>query len=265
MVEQVYELFALKYAELARQARQNFIFQDIHDGPMPLAYYVWVARSATRTVVIDTGFSAECGARRERRILRDTGAALALIGVDVGAVGEVVLTHMHYDHAGNFAAFPRATFHLQDREMAYATGRYMAHGRLRAPFDVEEVTGLVRQVYKGKVAFHDGDAELAPGLTLHLVGGHSHGLQIVRVRTRRGWVVVASDAVHFYANLRTGNPYPIVLNVGELFEGYRLCRRLADSEHHLVPGHDPLVLERYPPPRPELAGIVACLHEPPVS
>ena len=114
----------------------------------------------------------------------------------------MIVTHLHYDHVGNFEIFPRATFHLQDREMAYATGRYMCHQRLRMPFDVENVTGMVRELYRGRVAFHDGDEELASGLSLHLVGGHSHGLQFVRVHTARGWVVVASDAAHFYANWR---------------------------------------------------------------
>jgi glyoxylase-like metal-dependent hydrolase (beta-lactamase superfamily II) len=86
------------------------------------------------------------------------------------------------------------------------------------------------------------------------VGGHSDGLQFVRVHTRRGWVVLASDAIHFYANVETGNPFPIVFNVGDMMEGWARCRRLADSKDHVVPGHDPLVRARYPAPSPELEG-----------
>jgi glyoxylase-like metal-dependent hydrolase (beta-lactamase superfamily II) len=109
------------------------------------------------------------------------------------------------------------------------------------------------------VAFHDGDAEIASGISVHRVGGHSHGLQIVRVHTARGWVVVASDAVHFYANMETGNPFPIVFNVGDMMEGWATCRRLADSEQHIVPGHDPLVTARYPAPAAELEGLAVLL------
>jgi hypothetical protein len=147
--------------------------------------------------------------------------------------------------------------------MAYATGRHMCHARLRMPFDVENVVDMVREVYRGRVAFHAGDAEIAPGISVHLVGGHSHGLQIVRVHTERGWVVVASDAVHFYANMETGNPFPIVFNVGDMMEGWETCRRLADSEHHIVPGHDPLVMQRYPAPAADLEGIAVRLDVPP--
>ena len=261
----VYELFAIKYATHERGAHENFVFRDVHDAPMPLDYYVWVARSAERTFVIDTGFSEETGRRRERTILRNPREGLAAIGVDAAAVEHVILTHMHYDHVGNFEIFPRATFHLQDREMAYATGRYMCHGRLRAPFDVENVTGLVRELYRGRVAFHDGFEQLDSGLSVHLVGGHSHGLQIVRVLTARGWVVIASDAAHFYAHMETGNPFPIVLNVGEMLEGHRTCHKLADSPRHVVPGHDPLVLRRYPAPSRELEGIAARLDAMPAE
>ena len=261
-----YELFAVKYAHHARSAHENVIFRDIHDGPMPLDYYIWIARSAERTVVIDTGFDAATAARRERPLLRGVGEALALLDVDARAVEDVVITHLHYDHVGDFGAFPRARLHLQDREMAYATGRYMSHARLRTPFDVEHVTAMVREVHAGRVEFHDGDDELDSGLSLHRVGGHSDGLQVVRVWTRRGWVVIASDATHFYANLLTGNPFPLVLDVGAMLEGHRRCLRLAGgSADHVVPGHDPLVLARYPEVTPDLAGIACRLDVSPMS
>ena len=254
-----YELFAVKYATHERGAHENFVFRDMHDAPMPLDFYVWVARSPERTFVIDTGFSEETGRRRDRSILRNPRDGLAAIGIDAGEVEHVIVSHMHYDHVGNFEIFPRATFHLQDREMAYATGRLMCHARLRMPFDVESVTGMVRELYRGRVEFHDGFEQLDSGLSVHLLGGHSHGLQIVRVFTARGWVVIASDAAHLYAHMETGNVFPIVLDVGEMLEGHRICRRLADSARHIVPGHDPLVLERYPAPSRELEGIAARL------
>jgi glyoxylase-like metal-dependent hydrolase (beta-lactamase superfamily II) len=90
---------------------------------MTLDYYVWVARNAARTVVIDTGFNEQAARRRKREFLRRPADGLKLVGVDAREVRDVVLTHLHYDHAGNFELFPRATFHLQDLEMSYATGR----------------------------------------------------------------------------------------------------------------------------------------------
>ncbi len=262
-----YEIYAVKYAHLERTAAENFLGgvsggisgDDPHDGPMPLDYFVWAIRNEERTVILDTGFDKEMGKQRGRDHLRCPGDGLALIGIDPAAIEDVVISHMHYDHAGNEALFPNATYHVQDSEMAFCTGRHMCHGALSQPFSPGDVAAMVRRLFAGRVRFHDGDDELAPGITLHRIGGHTMGLQVVRVRTRRGWVVLASDATHFYANMDRARPFPLVFDVGEMLEGYKTLTRLADSPDHIVPGHDPLVLEYYPPAKPGLEGIVARL------
>ncbi|HEY8067369.1 MAG TPA: N-acyl homoserine lactonase family protein [Burkholderiales bacterium] len=259
MSEPRYEVYAIKYAHHARRASENFIGGDPHDGPMPLDYFVWLIRGEGREIVVDTGFSAPMAAKRQRDHLRCPAQALGLLDADAKKIKDVVITHLHYDHVGNFDLFPAATFHLQDLEMHYATGRHMGQPVFSGAYEVEEVVGMVRRAYAGRVRFHDGDAELAPGISLHLIGGHTMGLQVVRVATRRGRVVVASDASHFYANMEQARPFPIVYSVADMVEGYGRLRELADSPAHVIPGHDPLVLERYPAPSKALQGIVARL------
>jgi glyoxylase-like metal-dependent hydrolase (beta-lactamase superfamily II) len=260
-----YEVYAIRYATLARTAAENFIGGDPHEAGMPLDYYVWLARNAARTVVIDTGFNESAGRRRGRALLRDPVESLKLVGVDPDGVRDVIITHLHYDHVGNFDRFPQATFHLQDLEMSFATGRHMAVGHFAYAYEVEEVVGMVRRVYQGRVTFHDGDAEIAPGLTVHHIGGHTLGIQSVRVWTRVGWIVLASDASHYYANMEEGRPFPIVVDVARMVDGWRRLRTLASAPHHVVPGHDPLVMRRYPAPRPDLEGIAVRLDGEPRS
>jgi glyoxylase-like metal-dependent hydrolase (beta-lactamase superfamily II) len=254
-----YEVYAVKYAHHERRASHNFIGGDPHDGPMPLDYFVWLVRGQGREIVVDTGFSAAMAAKRGRQHLRCPTEGLRLLGVNSSELRDVVITHLHYDHVGGFELFPRATFHLQEREMGYATGRYMCQECFRGAFEAEDVVGMVRRVYDGRVRFHDGDAEVMPGVSLHLIGGHTMGLQAVRVATRRGAVVLASDASHFYANMEQVRPFPIVWSVAEMVDGYRRLRELAESPDHIIPGHDPLVLQRYPAPSAALEGIVARL------
>src|SRR6266566_4837281 len=182
MAEFDYELFAIRYATRDARRGAHFIGGDPHDGPMPMDYFVWVAKGGGRTFVIDTGFNAEVSEKRQRTFLRCPVEALAALGIDGSAVEDVILTDLHYDHVGNFDRFPKARFHLQERELAYATGRYMRYPRLSHSFEVEDVCGIVRLNYAGRVMFYNGDAELAPGLTVHAVGGHSAGLQFVRSR-----------------------------------------------------------------------------------
>lgn len=258
-----YEAYAIRYATREGIRRDNFIGGDPHDGPMPMDYFVWVVVGPERRFVIDCGFTAEISARRKRTYLRDPVQALTLLDIHSDDVTDVILTHLHYDHVGNFDRFPRARFHLQERELAYATGKYMRHPFLSHSFEVEDVVGVVRLNYRGRITFHDGDVELAPGVSLHLAPGHSAGLQFVSVATQRGRLVLASDVTHYYENMDSGRPYTTTLHVGETLESYEKVRAIAASPNHIVPGHDPLVMQLYPAPRPELDGIAVRLDVPP--
>jgi len=262
-----FEIYAIRYAyHDGRRAADNYVGPvDLHDADSNLDYFVWLIRRGGETYVVDTGFGAEAARQRGRTLLQRPAEGLALLGVDAASVGHVIITHMHYDHAGTLDDFPAATIHVQDAEPAYATGRCMCHPTLRHPYYVEDVVTFVRKLYDGRVVFHKGDVELAPGLSLHLVGGHTAGLQIARVWTRRGWVVLASDATHLYGNIDNGIPFPAVYNVGDMLEGHHTARRLADSDAHVVPGHDPLVMQRYPAPSEALRGKVVRLDVAPTQ
>ncbi len=244
----MYEVFALRYAHFAERTQgANFIFPDDHAAAMPIDFYLWAIRGEGRVIVLDTGFDEAASRRRGRAWLRSPLDALRGIGINPAGVEDVVLSHMHWDHAGHWEAFPKARFHLQEAEMAYCTGRCMCHEPLRRAFDVEHVQTAVAHVFKERVAFHAGTAEIAPGISLHLVGGHSGGQQIVRVPTARGAVVLASDAAHFWANILKRNPFPLLHNLERMIEGWVTCEALADGPDHIIPGHDPEVLRRFPP------------------
>jgi glyoxylase-like metal-dependent hydrolase (beta-lactamase superfamily II) len=255
----IYQVYALKYAERDARRAEHFIGGDPHDAPMPMDYFVWAVVGAVATWVVDTGFGEADAQRRRRRLVRSAAAALATIDIDAATVTDVILTHLHYDHAGGLAQFPAARFHVQDREMAFATGRHMTRPALNHGFTADHVADLVHAVHQGRVVFHAGDDELADGLSVHLIGGHTDGMQVVRVRTGTGRLVLASDATHYYENIEAGRPFPIVFDVGAMVEGYETLRRLAAPGGAVIPGHDPAVLERYPPAGPGLEGIVARL------
>lgn len=226
---------------------------------MPMDYFVWAVVSDDHTWVVDTGFGQEDADRRKRRLLRSATEGLALIGVDAVTAPSVILTHLHYDHVGGFDQFPNARFHLQDREMAFATGRHMTTHTQAHSFTSRHVPEMVMAVHDRRVDFHDGDAELAPGLSVHLLGGHTDGLQVVRVYRRSGWLVLASDATHYHENMNASRPFPIVFDVDAMVAGYDRLRELAGRDGTIVPGHDPMVFERHAPADPALSGTVARL------
>jgi glyoxylase-like metal-dependent hydrolase (beta-lactamase superfamily II) len=141
----------------------------------------------------------------------------------------------------------------------------MLHPFLSHAFEVEDVVGMVRLSYRGRVVFHNGDAELAPGVRLHLAGGHSAGLQFVSVYTQRGWLILASDVTHYFEHMESGRPFTPTFHVGDTLEGYERLRALAPSPDHIVPGHDPLVMQTYPPANAELKDIAVRLDVSPTK
>ena len=261
---ETWEVSAIRYGTKAdRKRHENFIDADPHDGFMPLDYFIWALRNEEQTIVVDTGFDEAEGRRRNRAIERAPREGLGMLGIDAAKVQDVIITHLHYDHAGTVGHFPEARFHVQEQEMRFATGPHMARRAFATPYTPDHVCDLVRKVFHGKVVFHDGDRVIAPGVSVHLLGGHTMGLQCVRVRTRRGWVVLASDGAHFYENMERSAPFPIVFSVADMLAGHNRMVDLAESPDHIIPGHDPLAAKLYPAQSEGLEGIVARLDAPP--
>ncbi|WP_454829826.1 N-acyl homoserine lactonase family protein [Paraburkholderia xenovorans] len=259
-----YEVYAIRYASVDRPTRSNFLYgQDPHDdSTMPMDFYVWLIRGENRVVLVDTGFNDISSSMRGRQYSCKPEVTLQGLGVHVEQVADLIITHMHYDHAGSVDVYPQVRIHLQESEMQYATGRCMCDKKTNHFFYVEDVKTLVGKVYEGNVQFHDGASDIYPGIQIERVGGHTAGLQIVRVHTRRGWIVLASDAAHYYRNFEEGNPFPAIHDENEMAVGYDTIRRLAASADHIIPGHDPEVARRYPQVRDLHA---FSLHEAPLA
>jgi glyoxylase-like metal-dependent hydrolase (beta-lactamase superfamily II) len=263
--DQIYDLYSLKFArQPSRRASSNFLNSapDQHDGVMPMDFYIWIAHNRHRTVVVDTGFNSSSPSAAGREMICDPVDALEALGMPASAVRHILYTHLHWDHAGNIGRFPAARFHVQEAEMQFATGPCMCEPSLRNAFDVEDVIAMVRSVYASRVQFHDGDATAFPGIDLILMPGHSVGMQAVRVVTRRGPVLLASDVSHFYANFMLRHPFRLTVDMMATLRSYNLLMDIAGSVDRIIPGHDPKVQLIYP--SIEVNGIqLSCLHEEP--
>ncbi|WDR01578.1 FCD domain-containing protein [Devosia algicola] len=201
MADDQYEVFALKYAERNGRTRaDSFQFDDDHASPHAMDYYIWVLRNHARTILVDTGYDTREATRRGRPILSEPIGMLKRLGIAPTDITDLIVTHLHYDHAGSLDQFEHARFHLQQAELGFAVSPCMCHPVLRAPFTAEHVCTAVKQLYSGKLTFHDGSAQIVPGVRVHRVGGHSSGLQIVEVDTANGPLILASDASHYYEN-----------------------------------------------------------------
>lgn len=242
-----WEVFAIRYADQQNRTRARaFLMDDNHNAPYPIDFYIWLLRRGEEVILVDTGFDGVEAGKRGFELRQEIGPALAPFGLTPDDITKLIVTHLHFDHAGGLHLFPNAMLYLQAAEMAYATGPCMCHDVLRAPFTGAHVCEAVKALYAGKLVFFDGDAEVADGVTVHAIGGHSKGLQAVRVRTEAGWMVLASDAAHFYENYERRVPFPLVVDVEAMLNGFDRLTALASTPELVVPGHDPLVRQYFP-------------------
>lgn len=242
-------VYALRFAHREASARREHFYRshDCTDEAMPIDYYVWLIAGRGRAVVVDTGFSrAVAEARGSRDYLASPAELLDRVGVAASRVDHVVITHLHYDHTGTIVDFAAAAVHVQRRELDYWRSPMGERGDNPHLIEAADHALLAELEDAGRLVVHDGDAEPVAGVHLHLVGGHTQGLQVVEVSTPGGAVVLASDATHFYDNIRNDRPYSIVDHLPSMYGAFDLVNALAASPAHVVPGHDPLVLKSFP-------------------
>lgn len=259
------EVLAIRYASIIRPTFEVFSDAAGDDTPMGMDYFFWVIRTGGRAIVVDTGCPPETCRARGRTVTLPVAEGLALAGVDPDSVSDVIMTHLHWDHAGSSSLFPAAQFHLQAAELEHVTSAAMDDPAHRAIFDEGDASAFAALAAAGRVSFSHERTQIAPGVVVHRIGGHTPGSQVVQAQTARGRLVLLSDAAHYYANFEQRRPFSVQYDQGALLEAYDRLPVLADGPDGLIPGHDPLVLERYPSASAAAAGHIARLDLAPRS
>jgi glyoxylase-like metal-dependent hydrolase (beta-lactamase superfamily II) len=244
-----YEVHAVRYATLVASRGDLFYRHAAYgepDSEVEMAYWFWLLRDADDVIVVDCGYDPAAGARRGRTLLCAPIDAMRELGVEPESVSDVVVTHLHYDHIGNLAAFPNATLTVPRRELEFWTSPVASRVQFASHVEPDEIALVRRAVADGRVRLTDGTEQILDGVTAIQIGGHSAGQQVTVVRGRSGDVALASDAVHFYEELELERPFAVMHDLERMYDAYGLLKGLARTGTTVVPGHDPGVQERFP-------------------
>lgn len=209
--------------------------------PVRLIYPFWVLVYPDGVTLIDIGFPAGFGSHRGIDHTVEPEEMLAALSVDVEDVSKVIVSHLHFDHFTAPERFPNAHYYIQREDVEYFAGRGRTHP-IASIADFDSVDALPSLIDAGRVTLLDGDARIAPGVSVALVGGHTPGSQITIVQTSAGPLVFACDASHFYENLDTRTTSAIYHDYDSYQRAFRAIET-ASANGRWFPGHDPLLLD----------------------
>jgi glyoxylase-like metal-dependent hydrolase (beta-lactamase superfamily II) len=254
-------VYALRFAYRTDSERGEHFYghdADCH-GNYPIDYFVWAICRDDDVVLVDAGFTVETAKRRGARVyLHSPAELLNMLGREPDEVSHVILSHLHYDHTGTIGQFPNAMAHLQRREHDFWQSPMALRGSYPHLVEPGDLAEIAERAADGRLSLEEGDWSLDEQISVHLVGGHTPGLQVVRVATAHHPVVLAADASHFYENLENDRPYGIVHELPRMYEAFDRLHELAGVGGTIVPGHDPRVRERHDA-LPGLDGLVYSL------
>ncbi len=249
--DDLYEVVIVRYgtrSTLRSDVYLNYAVYGAEDASIEMDYFIWIVRNEHRTIIVDTGYSVAGGASRGRTPLITPPEAWGHLGIDLDDEVTVVLSHAHYDHAGNLAALPNAHIVVAESEIDFWLGPLARRAQFHHSADTDGLAALARARAGGRVETFSGATTVAPGVEVLEVGGHTPAQAVVRVETAAGPVLLASDSVHYYEELEADMPFTHASDLPEMYQAFDLISGLIASGQiaHLVPGHDPSTLARFP-------------------
>ena len=259
-----YQVSIVKYGHRSTTRSDVYLNYAVYgesDEPIDMDYFFWVIRNSERTVLVDTGFSRAGGKARARTFLLDPEDAFARAGVNPADGPQILLTHGHYDHIGNVSLFPTSRIVMARREFDFWTGPHAGKPLFHHSVENTEIDHLVDAEAAGRVTLFDTSLQVAPGIRIVEVGGHTPGQSVVFVDTDEGTVLLASDAVHYYEEFERDMIFTSVADLVAMYDCFASIRNLVETGEvaHVVSGHDPATLDRFKAATGDLAGYASTI------
>lgn len=251
-----YEIYAIKYATLKDFPLGGLVEGEDRNQKLDIAMYVFLLKGGGHNILFDCGFYRPQFMRQWHPADYEIPSyAIERMGLKAADITDVIISHIHWDHADGFDLFPAAKIWIQKDEIEYYAGEAWT-GKKRTAADADDIVGLVKMNTEGRVGLVNGDAlDILPGITAYTGGKHTYASQYIGVKTAGGTVVLASDNVYMYLNLEKHKPIAQTLDRESNLRAQDRMKDLASNPNWIVPGHDPAVMRKFPQVAPGVVKI----------
>jgi len=243
-----YEVYAIRYAVIPDFPVAALVKGADAARKLDIAMAVWLVKGNGRNVLVDAGFYREQFFKQWK--IKDfvkPSDALADVGLKPEDITDVIISHMHWDHADGMDLFPKAKIWIQKDEYTYYTGEAWQQPRTHGGIHPDDVVAIVKLNMQGRVGLVNGDAqEIIPGITCYTGGKHTWQSQYVGVNSKEGAVVLASDNMYLYENLDKHVPIAATLDAESNLRAQDRMKQIAANPRLIIPGHDPAMFYRFP-------------------
>ena len=259
-----YQVTIAKYGSRSTVKSEVYLNYGLYhqpDEPIGLHYFFWVIRNSQRTILVDTGFSVIGGANRKRTLDHNVPELYKRLGISPEDAPQIIITHGHFDHIGNLDFFPKSQMLISEKEYDFWNSKHAGRTLFHHSVEDYELAHLRQLRAEKRLEFFSDRIEVASGIEIIEVGGHTPGQAVVKVNTSEGVVLLASDAIHFYEEFEADRPFMSVSSLVYMYAAFDTIREMVASGEikHLVSGHDVDTLNRFTPATGDLSTIVSTI------
>ena len=252
-----YEIYALRYATIPDFPVSGLVAGADKTRKLDIAMLIWLVRGNGKNILVDAGFyRAQFFKDWTVKDFTKPSETLQRVGLKPEDITDVIISHLHWDHADGADLFPNAKIWIQKDELQYYAGEAWQSRRTHGGIDADDVLALVKLNTQGRVGLVNGDAqEILPGITCYTGGKHTYASQFVGVNTAGGTAVLASDNMYLYENLEKHVPIAATLDADSNLRAQDRMKQLAANPKLIIPGHDPAEMKNFPEVAPGVVRI----------
>ena len=246
-----YEVYALSYGVYPDFPVSALLAGADKTRKIDLQMMIWLVKGpGGKNILVDTGCYHENVVKGKGiKDLIKASDAITKLGLSAADITDVIITHMHWDHADGMDLFPNAKIWIQKDEYSYYTGAAWQAGGKSGGIEPDDVLTIVRLNMAHKVMMVEGDdREIIDGIKVYTGGRHTFASQYVSVRTASGTIVIASDNMYLYENLEKHAPIAQTFDADSNLKAQDRMKQIASRPDLIVPGHDPMVFVKFPKP-----------------